>query len=212
MKDGDLAEDATVKKMNDLSVRLHEMRSKAYGEIVACECPIDIYNDLAWYPDLDDVLAARNKSHKTYKKPTHYERAKKMREAMVEIDILLISMDHYARFDSNVVPSNEVDAIIDGLEASIDAITAFFTLDADIGRRQLAYGRKAAKNKDHLSKAHANHRRWLEEAKELKINKPGLSVNAMAIHICQRHNERLKLGENSIKSETVRSIIKYINK
>lgn len=212
MKDSDLEEDATSKKMNELSVRLHEMRSNAYSEIVACKCPVDIYNDLAWYPELDDVLAAQNRNHKTYKKPKHFERAKKMREAMVAIDILLISMDYYAMLDSDVAPSNQVDAIIDGLEASIEAITALFTLDADIGRRQLAYGRKATENKSHLSKVHANHLRWLEEAKELKINKPALSISAIANLICKRHNDRFKDGEKPIKSETVRSIIKYINK
>jgi hypothetical protein len=199
--------DATAALMNQLARRLGNTRRKALEQIKALGWPVDIYHDIAWYPDLpsrdEKVTRSRNM-------PKKAARAGRMRDSILEIDVALAALNHFAETNVSVSPSSQPDAIVEALEASINAIEALLTSDADIGRRQREHGSGGGWTKDREKTQQATYKAWVEEDDRLQTKNPRLTKSARAKRIAEIHNARPENSDRHVNWETVRSALRRL--
>lgn len=199
--------DATAKRMNAIAKKLVKARRDAFDQIGALGWPIDIYYDFSWYPELHCV-----DTQPSSKQKKSQGRATKLRESILEIDYALVAMNHYAETAPATSTSDKTDAIIEALDAAINAITAYLKPDADIGEKQRINGARGGRSSERLQDFSKTHKRWVEEDAELKISRPRLSQKARSIVISKAHNAHPKYGIKQVKSETVRSAIRRLDR
>jgi hypothetical protein len=117
-------------------------------------------------------------------------------------------MNHYSETYVDTEPNDEVSAVIEALDSAINAITAFFTPNAEIGRQQRFHARKSRKN---LAQ-YQMHKRWAVEDKQLHIKNPSLNKSDRARKIARNQNMSRKSDEKIISWEAVRSAIRRMGK
>ena len=194
--------DLTSTRMNEIAKKLRETRTQACDEIAALGWPADIYSDPGWYQDITPLNSL------SYKRRESYDAAKLIRQSILEVDFTLVAMNHYSETYVDAEPNDEVSAVIEALDSAINAITAFFTPNAEIGKRQRFHARKSRKN---LAQ-YQMHKRWAAEDKQLHIKNPGLSKSDRARQIARNQNMSSKSDEKIISWEAVRSAIRRMGK
>lgn len=194
--------DLTSTRMNEIAQKLRETRTQACDEIAALGWPADIYSDPEWYQDITPLNSL------SYKRRESYDAAKLIRQSILEIDFTLVAMNHYSETYVDTEPNDEVSAVIEALDSAINAITAFFTPNAEIGRQQRFHARKSRKN---LAQ-YQMHKRWAVEDKQLHIKNPSLNKSDRARKIARNQNMSRKSDEKIISWEAVRSAIRRMGK
>jgi hypothetical protein len=197
--------DATAKRMNAIAKQLRKTRQNACDQIAALGWPTDIYNDPAWYPELSITKPPPSPS----KRKSH-NRAIEIRESILEIDIALVAMNHYAETSTGMVAIDETEGIIEALEAVMNALTSLLQPDAEIGEKQRLNGARGGRNLMRLQAIHTTHGRWAVEDAKLKISNPSLSKKDRATRISKDHNAHPEFKKNPTKSETVRSALRRL--
>jgi hypothetical protein len=192
--------DATAKRMNAIAEKLRKTHKRACEQIAKLGWPTDIYNDPAWYPKLS-TAKLRSLSKRE-------SRAIEIRESILEIDIALVAMNHYAETFPAMVATDETEAIIEALEAVMNALTLLLQSDAKIGEKQRLNGERGGRNLMRLQAVHATHMRWAEEDEKLKISNPRLSKKDRATRISKDHNAHPDFKKKPTKPETVRSALR----
>lgn len=205
MTDKTTSNDPTAARMNDLAKRLADTRGEAVEQIVALGWPKDVVNDWRWYedeerkPDPPKVNSRKQKER---------DRAFKIRESIIEIDFALSCMNHYAADFGSI--SGEPDAIIEALEACINAIAAFYSPDAEIGKQQRRNGKAERTEKAYILARRAIHQRWTAEDGRLMAEKPHLSASGRARLIAEKHSSQQ--GEQPVTVQTVYKAIRRFKK
>lgn len=193
--------------MNQLARRLGDTRSNAQAQIKALGWPVDIYHDVAWYPDLP---ALDGKVLRSSKNPKKAARAERMRDSIFEIDVALAALNHFAETTVFDPKHGDPDAIIEALEASINAIEALLAPDADVGRRQREHGIGGGWTEVRRRAHEATLRGWAKEDNRLRAEKPHLNISARARHIADDHNRRPENRHKPVSWETVRSALRRL--
>lgn len=193
-----LGVDSTSQRMNDIAQDLLETRNKACDEIIAYGWPADIYSDPEWYVPLGSL---------PYKRQKNFTKADMIRNSILEIDFTLAAMNHYSETYIETTPSDEVDAVIEALESAINAITAFFSPNAETGKRQRDRARKSRPN----PKRDRKYQKWKNEDERLKVENPHLSEAERARHISVSHNKDLQSGEKAATKESVRGVLRKLH-
>lgn len=194
--------DLTSTRMNEIAQKLRETRTQACDEISALGWPTDIYGDPEWYQEITPLNSL------SYKRRESYDAAKLIRQSILEIDFTLAAMNHYSETYADAEPNDEVNAVIEALDSAINAITSFFTPNAEIGKQQRFHARKSRKN---LAQ-HQMHKRWASEDRQLHIKNPNLSKSDRARQIARNQNMSSKSDEKIISWEAVRSAIRRMGK
>lgn len=199
--------DATTSLMNQLARRLGDTRSKALEQIKALGWPTDIYHDVAWYPDL---RARDGKVVRSSKSPKKAAPAERMRDSIFEIDVALAALNHFAETTVSNPDSNDPDAVVEALAASINAIEALLAPDADIGRRQREHGIGGGWTEERRRAQHATYKAWIEEDDRLQAKNSRLTKSDRAKLIAEIHNTRPENKDRQVSWETVRSALRRL--